>query len=158
MKGAGKMIEIESHSPEDTYELGIKLGENLKPGDIICLNGDLGAGKTTMTKGIAKGLKIDDNITSPSFTIVNEYYGDTDFYHFDAYRIDDIEEMYDLGYEEYFFSDGISIIEWSNMIEEILPKERLVLNIKYSKEEDKRIIEIEAYGHRYEELLKEVGI
>lgn len=152
------MTEIESLSPEDTYEIGYKIGKELKSGDIICLNGDLGAGKTTITKAIAEALGIDDNITSPSFTIVNEYYGDIDFYHFDVYRIDDIEEMYDIGYEEYFYSDGICVIEWANMIEEILPKERLVIDIYNTPYSTIRKIEIEAFGDRYEELLKEAGL
>ncbi len=152
------MIEIESYSPEDTYELGYRIGKRLKEGDIICLNGDLGAGKTTITKAIAEALDIHDTITSPSFTIVNEYYGDVDLYHFDVYRIDDLEEMYDLGYEEYFYSDGICVIEWSNMIEELLPDKRLVITLKNTEDMDKRKIEIEAFGDRYEELLREAGI
>lgn len=151
-------MEIDSHSPEETFNLGFKIGKRLKKGDIICLNGDLGSGKTTITKAIAKALGIEDNITSPSFTIVNEYYGDVELYHFDVYRIDDIEEMYDLGYEEYFFSEGICIIEWSNMIEEILPKERLVITLENKEHSDNRKINIQAFGKRYKELLEEVGL
>lgn len=152
------MVEIESHSIEETRSIGHKVGKRLRPGDMICLNGDLGAGKTTLTKAIAEALGIDDTITSPSFTIVNEYYGDVNLYHFDVYRIDDIEEMYDLGYEEYFYSDGICVIEWSDMIEEILPKERLVITLLNTGTDDSRLIKIEAYGERYEELVREAGL
>lgn len=152
------MLEIDSQSPEETHEVGFKIGKRLKPGDIVCLNGDLGAGKTTITKAIAEALGIEENITSPSFTIVNEYYGDVNLYHFDVYRIDDIEEMYDIGYEEYFYSDGICVIEWANMIEDILPKERLELNLYNTSDSDSRKIEIEAFGERYEELIREAGL
>ncbi len=152
------MLEIDSQSPEETHDIGFKIGKKLKPGDIICLNGDLGAGKTTITKAIAEALGIEENITSPSFTIVNEYYGDVNLYHFDVYRIDDIEEMYDIGYEEYFYSDGICVIEWSNMIEDILPKERLELNLYNTSDSDSRKIEIKAFGDRYEELIREAGL
>ena len=115
--------------------------------------GDLGAGKTTMTKSLARGLGIDEHITSPTFTIVNEYEGRLKLFHFDVYRIGDIEEMYDLGFEEYIYSGGVCIIEWSNLIEEILPKDRINIEILYL-EEGKREITISGSGEKFDNLIE----
>ncbi len=113
---------IESYSPEETGKLGRKLGENAKPGEVYTLIGDLGVGKTVLTQGIADGLGITEAICSPTFTIVQVYEeGRIPFYHFDVYRIGDIEEMDEIGYEDYFYGDGLCMIEWANLIEEILP-------------------------------------
>ena len=113
---------IESYSPEETGKLGSKLGENAKPGEVYTLIGDLGVGKTVLTQGIADGLGITEAICSPTFTIVQVYEeGRIPFYHFDVYRIGDIEEMDEIGYEDYFYGDGLCMIEWANLIEEILP-------------------------------------
>lgn len=113
---------IESFSPEETLELGRKMGREAKPGDVYTLIGDLGVGKTVFTQGIAEGLEIDESICSPTFTIVQVYEdGRMPFYHFDVYRIGDIEEMDEIGYEDYFYGDGLCMIEWANLIEEILP-------------------------------------
>lgn len=113
---------IESFSPEDTLELGRKMGKEAQPGDIYTLIGDLGVGKTVFTQGIADGLEIDESICSPTFTIVQVYEeGRMPFYHFDVYRIGDIEEMDEIGYEDYFYGEGLCMIEWANLIEEILP-------------------------------------
>ncbi len=112
----------ESFCPEETYALGKSLGEAAKPGDVICLNGDLGVGKTVFTQGFADGLSITEPVNSPTFTIVQEYHdGRLPLYHFDVYRIGDISEMDEVGYEDYFFGEGVCLIEWSNLIEEILP-------------------------------------
>lgn len=112
----------ESFCPEETYALGKSLGEAAKPGDVICLNGDLGVGKTVFTQGFAAGLAITEPVNSPTFTIVQEYHdGRLPLYHFDVYRIGDISEMDEVGYEDYFFGEGVCLIEWSNLIEEILP-------------------------------------
>ncbi|MBQ2106407.1 MAG: tRNA (adenosine(37)-N6)-threonylcarbamoyltransferase complex ATPase subunit type 1 TsaE [Lachnospiraceae bacterium] len=112
----------ESFCPEETYALGKSLGEAAKPGDVICLNGDLGVGKTVFTQGFADGLAIAEPVNSPTFTIVQEYHdGRLPLYHFDVYRIGDISEMDEVGYEDYFFGEGVCLIEWSNLIEEILP-------------------------------------
>lgn len=112
----------ESFCPEETYALGKSLGEAAKPGDVICLNGDLGVGKTVFTQGFADGLAITEPVNSPTFTIVQEYHdGRLPLYHFDVYRIGDISEMDEVGYEDYFFGEGVCLIEWSNLIEEILP-------------------------------------
>lgn len=114
---------------EKMKAFGLELGEMLKSGDVVCLTGDLGAGKTTLTKAIAVGLGIDDYVTSPSYTIVNEYEGRLPLYHFDVYRINDAEEMYELGYEDYFFGSGVCIIEWAGMVEDLLPEERIWIEI-----------------------------
>lgn len=119
----------ETYSEEETVKLGYDMGKCAKSGDIYCLKGDLGVGKTVFTKGFAKGLGIKEHITSPTFTIVNEYYeGRLPFYHFDVYRISDAEEMYEIGCEEYFYGEGVCLIEWAELIEEILPE-----NVKWIK-------------------------
>lgn len=123
--------QIESFSAEDTHALGKKLGENAKPGDVYTLLGDLGVGKTVITQGIADGLGIKEAICSPTFTIVQVYdEGRMPFYHFDVYRIGDIEEMDEIGYEDYFYGDGLTMIEWANLIEEILPSKRKEITIE----------------------------
>ena len=119
------------NSVDQTTAIGLELGKILKSGDIICLTGDLGTGKTHITKGIAKGLGIDDHITSPTFTIVNEYdSGRLKLYHFDVYRVSDPDEIYAIGFDDYIFSDGVSVIEWANYIEDILPNEYLHIHIE----------------------------
>lgn len=132
-------------STEETYQLGIDIAKLLKEGDIINLNGDLGAGKTYFTKGIAKGLEIDDYITSPTFTIVNEYEGKIPLYHFDVYRINDIREMYEIGFDEYIYGSGISVIEWGDIISDIIPDYAIKINIK-RLDENIREIEIDDKG------------
>ena len=113
---------IETFSPQETLALGRKLAEEAQPGDVCTLIGDLGVGKTVLTQGIADGLGITEPICSPTFTIVQVYEeGRMPFYHFDVYRIGDIEEMDEIGYEDYFYGDGLTMIEWANLIEEILP-------------------------------------
>ena len=112
----------ESFCPEETYALGKSLGESAKPGDVICLNGDLGVGKTVFTQGFAAGLGITEPVNSQTFTIVQQYDdGRLPLYHFDVYRIGDVSEMDEVGYEDFFYGDGVCLIEWSNLIEEILP-------------------------------------
>ena len=112
----------ESFCPEETYALGKSLGESAKPGDVICLNGDLGVGKTVFPQGFAAGLGITEPVNSPTFTIVQQYDdGRLPLYHFDVYRIGDVSEMDEVGYEDFFYGDGVCLIEWSNLIEEILP-------------------------------------
>ena len=115
---------IESFSPEDTFRVGEQLAKDARPGDIYTLDGDLGVGKTIFTKGMAKGLGIEEPVTSPTFTILQEYEsGRLPLYHFDVYRIGDPEEMDEIGYEDYFYGDGVCLIEWANLIEEILPEQ-----------------------------------
>lgn len=113
---------IETNSPEETFALGEKIGTEAQPGQLYTLIGDLGVGKTVLTQGIAKGLGIEEPICSPTFTIVQVYEeGRMPFYHFDVYRIGDIEEMDEIGYEDYFYGQGLTMVEWANLIEEILP-------------------------------------
>lgn len=113
---------IETFSANETFEYGKKMGLNAMPGQVYCLTGDLGVGKTVFTQGFSRGLNIDEPINSPTFTIVQEYTeGRLPFYHFDVYRIGDISEMDEIGYEDYFFGEGVCFIEWATMIEEILP-------------------------------------
>ncbi|MGL5378629.1 tRNA (adenosine(37)-N6)-threonylcarbamoyltransferase complex ATPase subunit type 1 TsaE [Clostridium sp.] len=148
------------NSVESTTSLGLKLGKLLNPGDIICLTGDLGTGKTHITKGIAQGLDIHEHITSPTFTIVNEYdSGRLKLYHFDVYRVSDPDEIYAIGFDDYIFSNGVSIIEWANYIEEILPSEYLHILIEkdLEKGENFRKITITPYGDKYS-YIKELSI
>ena len=122
---------FESNSAKDTFAFGQKLGREAVPGEIICLDGDLGVGKTVFTPGFAAGLGIDDYVNSPTFNIVKEYEGGRlPLYHFDVYRIGDPSEMEEIGYEDYFYGQGVSIIEWPGQIEELLPKEARWVRIR----------------------------
>lgn len=150
------MLEIKLNGLDETREFGIRLGKLLKSGDILCLNGDLGAGKTTLTKSIGLGLEVEDYITSPTFTLINEYDGRIPVYHFDVYRLENVEELYDLGFDEYFYGAGVSIIEWADKIEKLLPKERIVVDIEKDRDINKRIINITGYGNRYREVIEEL--
>lgn len=136
------MKKIIQHE-EETKKFGIALASLLRPGDVVALIGDLGTGKTALTKAIAEGLGITALITSPTFTIVQEYHdGRLPLYHFDVYRIGEIEEMEELGYEEYFFGKGVCVIEWADLIAEILPEESIVIEIAYGNTESERIYQI----------------
>ncbi len=140
---------IESLSPEDTISLGRKLGQEAQPGDVYTLVGDLGVGKTVLTQGIAEGLDVKEMICSPTFTIVQVYEdGRIPFYHFDVYRIGDIEEMDEIGYEDYFYGEGLTMIEWANLIGEILPEKRTEITIEKDLEKgfDYRRITIKEVG------------
>ncbi|MDY6103063.1 MAG: tRNA (adenosine(37)-N6)-threonylcarbamoyltransferase complex ATPase subunit type 1 TsaE [Acetatifactor sp.] len=139
----------ETHSPEETFELGVKIGQNCKPGQVFTLIGDLGVGKTVFTQGVAKGLEIDEPVNSPTFTILQEYTGGRlPFYHFDVYRIGDVEEMDEIGYEDCFYGQGICLVEWANLIEEILPEHyyKIVIEKDLEKGFDYRKITIEEIG------------
>ena len=121
----------ETNSPEETFALAKKLGEQAKPGTVYTLTGDLGVGKTVFAQGLARGLGIEDAINSPTFTIVQVYdEGRLPFYHFDVYRIGDIEELDEIGYEDYFYGDGVCLVEWAELIEELLPENRVALLIE----------------------------
>ena len=131
----------------ETELLGEKIADRLKKGTVIALIGELGTGKTAMTKAIAKGLGITENVNSPTFTLVQEYYsGKLPFFHFDVYRVDAIDELDVIDFNEYFYSDGICVVEWADLIEEELPDEAIRVFIEYAKEEDSRIIKIEDPG------------
>jgi tRNA threonylcarbamoyladenosine biosynthesis protein TsaE len=122
---------FETVTPEETFLLGKKIAEQAKPGQIYTLNGDLGVGKTVFTQGVAAGLGITEAVSSPTFTIVQTYEeGRLPFYHFDVYRIGDIEEMEEIGYDDYFFGEGICLIEWAELIEEIIPEGRISITIE----------------------------
>lgn len=151
-------MEFIVNSVEETINLGKKIGQVLKSGAIICLIGDLGTGKTHLTKGIAAGLEIKDYITSPTFTIVNEYLGRLKLYHFDVYRVSDADEIYAIGFDEYIFSDSVSIIEWANYIEELIPREhiRIIINKLPELGDNHRKISVETFGDQYS-YLKEIN-
>ena len=122
---------IETRSPEETFQFGEKLGREAKPGQIYTLNGDLGTGKTVFTQGFAAGLGITEPVNSPTFTIVQIYEeGRMPFYHFDVYRIGDVEEMDEIGYEDCFYGEGVCLIEWAELIEEILPEHVIAVTIE----------------------------
>ena len=144
---------IETHDPEETFEVGRTIGMNAKPGQIYTLTGDLGVGKTVFTQGVAAGLGITEPVNSPTFTIIQEYEdGRLPFYHFDVYRIGDLEEMEEIGYDDYFFGQGICLIEWAELIEEILPEKRIEVTIEKYLEKgfEYRKITIEERGEKTE--------
>jgi tRNA threonylcarbamoyladenosine biosynthesis protein TsaE len=152
MRGS-RMKKFQTFSPEETIAVGIKLGKLLKSGDIVCLKGELGTGKTAFTNGIASALGINDYITSPTFTIINEYMAEIPLYHFDVYRIADPDEMFDIGFEEYINGDGIVVIEWASLIRDILPPDYILVDIRKNLSEgiDARIISVDFKGDRYRE-------
>lgn len=152
------MVKIILRNKKDTEEFGIKLGKILKGGDIISLTGDLGAGKTTLTQSIGKGLGIKDYITSPTFTLINQYKGRVDVYHFDVYRLDDVDSLYDLGFEEYFYSDdGVTIVEWGNKIRDFLPSYTINIHIEKGEALEERYITIYGQGERFDQIVKELN-
>lgn len=136
---------IETYDPKETEALGEKLGQAAKAGQIFCLSGDLGAGKTVFTKGFARGLGITESVTSPTFAIVNEYEGRLPLYHFDVYRISCAEEMEDTGYEEYFYGKGVCLVEWAELVKELIPVDAVWITIErdYTKADEYRRITME---------------
>lgn len=129
------MIIIETTNAEETFQLGVKIGKQARPGEIYTLNGDLGVGKTVFTQGVARGLGIEEPVNSPTFTNVQVYEeGRMPFYHFDVYRIGDIEEMEEIGYDDYFFGNGVCLIEWAELIQELLPKQIISVTIEKNPE------------------------
>lgn len=136
----GEYMKFITRDEQETYELGVKFGKAFEKGTVLSLNGDLGAGKTHFTKGIAVGLEVEEYITSPSFTILNEYNGRIPLYHFDVYRIDDINEMYEIGIDEYLYGEGVCVIEWGDIIKDILPKDTLHVDILKSDDNTREII------------------
>lgn len=155
--GVSLLILIKTSSPEETGILGEKLGSFLRAGDLLCLYGGLGAGKTCFAQGIARGLGIEGPVTSPTFTLINEHYGRLPFFHMDVYRLGSVEEMDDLGYEEYFYNGGVTLVEWADKIGELLPEERLDVSIDRDPEgEDFRQVTLSARGERYRLLIEEL--
>ena len=144
------MSQVITRNFEETIEYGYKIGKLLEDGDCILLAGDLGAGKTTFTKGIGKALGVKRVINSPTFTIVKEYHGDLDLYHLDLYRLDGLGNDFDL--EEYFSRDGVVVCEWPDNVSEIIPDEYLLIEI-FRREEDSRLFKLTPHGKRYEKLV-----
>jgi len=147
-------IEIISESAEQTLEIAHSIGEKLRKVDVLALSGELGSGKTCFTGGIARGLGVDDKyqITSPTFTLINEYPARCKLYHFDVYRLNSYSECDDLGYEEYFCSDGVVVIEWAEKIVQILPEETIFISFKYLDENRRKIV-IKGEKSRLKELI-----
>lgn len=145
---------FKTNSEDETMKLGEKLAKLCAPKDIIILSGELGAGKTKFTEGFLKYFGLEDEISSPTFTIVNEYTkNDINIYHFDVYRLEDSSEFYEIGGEEYF-ENGICLIEWGELIDDAIPKDHLEIKISKSDENDNmRIINITSYGNRYDVML-----
>ena len=140
------MLTFNTNSADETIELGEKIGRLLKKGDIIAMQGTLAAGKTTITKGIAKALGITDTITSPTFCLISEYYGTMPLYHFDVYRLEGTEDFINLGADDMLYGDGVSIIEWSEKIMDELPSRTIILRLT-PQEDGSRIIEIENWNN-----------
>ena len=138
------MTRIHIANEKDTEKLGENIGQKVQPGTVIALIGDLGTGKTTLTKSIARGLGVTETVTSPTFNIIREYRsGRLPLYHFDVYRIGDPDEMFELGYEEYFYGDGVCVVEWADIIEELLPEDAMVITIDRGASDEEREYEIE---------------
>jgi tRNA threonylcarbamoyladenosine biosynthesis protein TsaE len=146
--------EIISNSAEETYQFGKALGKLLEPGDLVAFSGDLGSGKTCCIQGIADGLKVQDTtqVTSPTFTLIQEYQGKIPIYHFDVYRLSQEDEIYDLGYEEYFYGDGVTVIEWAERITAVLPTEHLAVRLHIEPDQT-RCIQLWAYGEHYVQIV-----
>ncbi len=150
-KAGFEVVEFISHSAEQTRHIGATLARLVQPGDIIWLQGDLGAGKTTFTKGLAEGLGVTGYVNSPTFTLVNEYAGRLPIFHLDCYRLESGREALDFGLEEYLYGDGLTIIEWPERIQEVLPPDGLRLYLAYLSENE-RTFRLEAFGGRYEAM------
>ncbi|ALC92551.1 ATP-binding protein [Bacillus sp. FJAT-18017] len=146
------VFEYISSSTEETMSLSEKLAGYLQPGDVLTLEGDLGAGKTTFTKGLAKGLGIEKMVNSPTFTIIKEYSGRLPLYHMDVYRVTD--EYEDLGFDEYFEGEGVTVVEWAHLIGDQLPLDRLDIRISHEPDNKRKLL-FNPKGSRYEQLCKE---
>ena len=155
------MFIVCTATPAETFEIGRRLGALLLPGHVICLYGELGAGKTVFAQGVALGLAVVNPVTSPTFTIINEYSGRYPVYHMDFYRLSDPLDLEDLGYSEYFYGNGVTLIEWSERAAELLPETRLDVNIRLSDDPglslDHREIGFLPYGATYAALLEELS-
>lgn len=149
-------LELMSSSPQATRQIGTSLGKMLRAGDIIFLVGNLGAGKTCLVQGIAWGLGISEFAQSPSFVLVRELYGRLPLYHMDLYRLDHLEEIADLGLDDYFYGGGVSVVEWAEKGEAVLPPEHLLIQIDYLSDSERRL-KLAPRGERYRELIEEAG-
>ncbi len=148
-------MKIKVNDLKDTERIGKIISRCLDEGTVLCLDGDLGVGKTALTQFIAKNFGVKEYITSPTFNIIKEYEGRLPFYHMDVYRVDSEDDMYDLGYDEYIYSEGVTIIEWSHKIKDILPDERISIEIQ-RLDDTSRIMIIEGKGKTYDKLAEEL--
>jgi len=146
---------IITKSPKETKKLGREISKLVQPGDLLAFYGALGTGKTCFIQGVSEGLEVKDYVTSPSFTIINEYQGKIPIYHFDLFRLNNIEEIFELGYEEYFYGEGVTLIEWAEKIERLLPRNHLKIEIEF-KDYYKRKFFFIPYGNRFNKLLEEL--
>lgn len=149
------MAELKSTSPAQTEAIGRRLGELLRPGDMLCLYGRLGAGKTVLARGVARGLGVEGPVTSPTFILINEYKGRLPFYHFDAYRLEGVADFAGLGYEEYFDGDGVVLVEWADRVAPALPPQRLDIELEPRGGEE-RLLRLRPHGDRYTALVEEL--
>jgi tRNA threonylcarbamoyladenosine biosynthesis protein TsaE len=148
-------LELTTHSPEQTQEFGTRLGKIARSGDVVLLTGKLGAGKTCLTQGIAWGLDIDDYAISPSFVLVRELYGRLPLYHLDFYRLENLEEIAELGLDEYFYGQGVSVVEWADRALSLLPPENLLIEMDYVSDSERRL-KLKPSGKRYREMVAQL--
>jgi tRNA threonylcarbamoyladenosine biosynthesis protein TsaE len=147
-----------TRSTDETLELAGTVGELLRPGDVVALVGDLGAGKTVFARGVARALGVTEPVVSPSFTIVREYDGRTPLVHVDVYRIDTVQELHDLGFEELVRDDAVTLVEWGDMIHGLLPADRLDVRLAPGATDDERVIEIEGHGRTWRARAAELAV
>ncbi len=147
-----------TRSTDETLELAGTVGELLRAGDVVSLVGDLGAGKTVFARGVARALGVTEPVVSPSFTIVREYEGRMPLVHVDVYRIDTVQELYDLGFEEFVRDDGVTLVEWGDMIDGLLPGDRLDVRLTPGATDDERIVEIEGQGRSWRARAAELAV
>lgn len=154
------MLTLETKSTQETEQLGEIIGGLLQPGDVITLNGSLGAGKTCLARGVARGMGVMDRVSSPTFTLINEYDGVIPLYHMDMYRLANPYELEDLGYEEYFYGSGVTLLEWAGQVEQYLPRQRLDVFITQTPGQEDfegvRVFQLVPQGERFEQMLKEL--
>lgn len=151
-----KSCRILSKSTQETIDLGVRLARHLRRGDILCLFGELGTGKTTLIKGIAKGLKVNPSkVNSPTFVLMNTYEGRLPLYHFDLYRLNNVREISSIGYEEYLYGDGVAVIEWAEKLAELLPQEHFRIQLLH-RGVNERLLKLAAYGKNYEKTIEHI--
>ncbi len=150
-------LSVKSSCEDNTYEFGQKIGELVEPGQLILLSGDLGAGKTLLTQGICDGLGVEEDVTSPTYNLINEYEGDLAVYHMDLYRLEQEEDLYDLGFEDYLENGGIVIIEWPDLVYDLIPAEFIYIKIEVISQEE-RIIVVEAEGEKSMKLVERLEL
>jgi tRNA threonylcarbamoyladenosine biosynthesis protein TsaE len=148
-------VELISHSPEETQKIGVRIGEIVLPGDIFLLVGGLGAGKTCLTQGIAWGLNIKEYAVSPSFVVIRELYGRLPLYHIDFYRLENLEEIAELGLDDYLYGNGVSVVEWAEKGLSLLPPEHLLIEMDYVSDTERRL-KLKPAGKRYRHLVAQL--